>query len=282
MTAFFERIAELPAIYDAARGADMLDSFDQGVSATSECLLPPPSSCATTPKVRELLAGGFVRRALSRRARPARSGPPRRLPAARSRRPSRTRRSAELAAAAEAAKTPKEVMAALAPLQAADRAARRARRSWRRLADGSGARGHERRRRRRASIRRSAFLFRTGARRRPDHRACRRGDATRLFRHRHGQARRASSSIIRATSTSSSSTTPTRAGLAPGRRAVSLLRAADARAGAPPPGAYRRRLCVPHRSAAPARSRARRRSRSRPMPGSPTTRASARTGSAPR
>ncbi len=67
-----------------------------------------------------------------------------------------------------------------------------------------------------------------------------------------------------------------------GRRAVNLLREADARAGAPAPGAYRpTAMCsAPISGSGPIP--ARRRSRSRPTQGSPITRASARTGNARR
>ena len=62
------------------------------------------------------------------------------------------------------------------------------------------------------------------------------------------------SSTIRATSTSSCSTTPRRPRLRAGDRAGAVLRAAHARAGEAAAGAHRRRLRVPHRPAAAARS----------------------------
>ena len=66
-----------------------------------------------------------------------------------------------------------------------------------------------------------------------------------------------------------------------GRGAGGLLRAPDARSRAADAGAHRRRLRLPHRPAPAPRPRRHASSRSRPTPRSTTTRASARTGSAP-
>ncbi len=248
VTAFFERITERPAIYDEARGADVLDTLTKApripISAEAHW---------RRPKVRALLGSAFscspYLASIARRDPQMLADCFLRDPDD----PSRPRRARSLPRRAEAANRSKEAMAAL-------------RRFKRRiallvgLADLGGvwptearAQGHERRGRggRRGGGLRFCFA---GARGRPDRPArCRHRRAAISSSPWASSAR--TSSIIRATSTSSSSTTPTRAGLAPGVEPSSFFVQADARAGAPPAGAYRRRLRVPHRSAAPARSR---------------------------
>ena len=59
MTAFFERIAEHPAICDEARGADVLDSLTKAFAASPE-LAPAAKLLRDEPKVRDLLAGAFA------------------------------------------------------------------------------------------------------------------------------------------------------------------------------------------------------------------------------
>ena len=85
VTAFFKRIAEPPAIYDAARGADILDTLTKALGRRRE-----PCSCrralARRPEGARPARGLPVRGALPRRARPARSQASGRLPHARSRR----------------------------------------------------------------------------------------------------------------------------------------------------------------------------------------------------
>ena len=147
MTAFFKRIAERPAIYDAARGADILDTLTKALGG-DESFAPAAALLRDDPKVRDLLAGVLVGGGLSRRARPARSGASRRLPHARSRPPSRRgwRRAQRRGRSGEVAEGDH---GRAPPLQAADRAPRGTCRSWRGLADGRDAARHERCRRHR-------------------------------------------------------------------------------------------------------------------------------------
>jgi glutamate-ammonia-ligase adenylyltransferase len=58
VTAFFERITQVPCIYDAARGADALESLTKALEGTSK-LAPVAKLVAGAPKVRELLAAVF-------------------------------------------------------------------------------------------------------------------------------------------------------------------------------------------------------------------------------
>ena len=58
MTAFFERITESPRVYDAARGADVLESLTKAFGDASD-LAPAAKLLAEAPKVRELLAASF-------------------------------------------------------------------------------------------------------------------------------------------------------------------------------------------------------------------------------
>jgi [glutamine synthetase] adenylyltransferase / [glutamine synthetase]-adenylyl-L-tyrosine phosphorylase len=111
VTAFFKRIAERPAIYDAARGADILDTLTKAFGA-DESLAPAAALLRDEPKVRDLIAGSLsgapYLAALAQRD-------PRLLADCLTRDPDAHLEEAgvELAAAAEAAKSPKEIMAAL-------------------------------------------------------------------------------------------------------------------------------------------------------------------------
>jgi len=111
VTAFFERIAEHPAIYDAARGADILDTLTKGFGASAE-LAPAAKLLQGAPRLLEFLAaalsGAPYLAALAQRE-------PNLLAECLLRDPDAhlDEAGAELAAAVEAAKTPKEVMAAL-------------------------------------------------------------------------------------------------------------------------------------------------------------------------
>jgi glutamate-ammonia-ligase adenylyltransferase len=111
VTAFFERIAELPAICDPARSADILGNLTKAF-ATSERLAPAAKIARDEPKVRDLLAGALsgapYLAALAQRDPPLLAdcllrNPDLHLEEA----------SAGLSAAAEAAKTANEIMAAL-------------------------------------------------------------------------------------------------------------------------------------------------------------------------
>ena len=111
MTAFFERIAERPAICDKARGADIIETLTKALDASPE-LAPAAKLLRNEPKVRELIAGALAcapylaaiaQRDPSLLADCLMRDPDVHLEQA----------IAELAAAAEAAKTPKEAMAAL-------------------------------------------------------------------------------------------------------------------------------------------------------------------------
>ena len=111
MTAFLERIAEHPAIYDAARGADILDTLTKAFGASAE-LAPATKLLQGAPKLREFLAaalsGAPYLAALAQRE-------PDLLAECLLRDPDALLDEAggELAAATEAAKTQKEIMAAL-------------------------------------------------------------------------------------------------------------------------------------------------------------------------
>ncbi|HET7851604.1 MAG TPA: bifunctional [glutamine synthetase] adenylyltransferase/[glutamine synthetase]-adenylyl-L-tyrosine phosphorylase, partial [Methyloceanibacter sp.] len=111
MTAFFKRIAERPAIYDAARGADLLDTLTKAFGA-DENLAPAAALLRDDRKARDLLAGSLsgapYLAALAQRD-------PRLLAECLTRDPDAhlEKAGAELSAAAEAAKSPKEIMAAL-------------------------------------------------------------------------------------------------------------------------------------------------------------------------
>ena len=58
MTAFFKRIAERPAIYDAGRGADILDILTKAHGA-DESMAPAAALLRDDPKVRYLLTGAL-------------------------------------------------------------------------------------------------------------------------------------------------------------------------------------------------------------------------------
>jgi glutamate-ammonia-ligase adenylyltransferase len=58
VTAFFERIALRPMIYDEARGADVLGILARSL-AGAEDLVPAAKLLSAAPKVRELLAASF-------------------------------------------------------------------------------------------------------------------------------------------------------------------------------------------------------------------------------
>ena len=186
MTAFFERIAEHPAICDKARGADIIDSLTKALGASPE-LAHAAELLRDEPKVRDLIAGALA-------CAPYLAAIAQRDPALladcldpRSRRPSRTG-DCGACGGGRGGENAEGGHGRLAPLQAADRASRWPCRSRRRVADGSGAQGHECRCR---GCRRSGcqVSVSSGARSRPDRRPSA-GNATRLFRHRHGQARR--------------------------------------------------------------------------------------------
>ena len=55
MTAFFERIAEHPAVYDAARGADILNTLTKAFAAADE-LAPAANLLRASQDVRDFLA----------------------------------------------------------------------------------------------------------------------------------------------------------------------------------------------------------------------------------
>ena len=59
MTAFFERIAERPAICDRARGADIIDSLTKTLGASPE-LSPAAKLLHDEPKVRDLVTGALA------------------------------------------------------------------------------------------------------------------------------------------------------------------------------------------------------------------------------
>ncbi|MGC1347235.1 MAG: bifunctional [glutamine synthetase] adenylyltransferase/[glutamine synthetase]-adenylyl-L-tyrosine phosphorylase [Methyloceanibacter sp.] len=111
MTAFFERIAERPAVYDAARGADILNTLTKALGASDE-LAPAAKLLQDSPRVGDFLAaalsGAPYLAALAQRA-------PGLLAECLLRDPDVCLEQAgtELAAAVAAAKTPKDVMAAL-------------------------------------------------------------------------------------------------------------------------------------------------------------------------
>jgi glutamate-ammonia-ligase adenylyltransferase len=111
VTAFFKRIAERPAIYDAGRGADILDILTKAHGA-DESMAPAAALLRDDPKVRYLLTGALsgaaYLAALAQRD-------PGLLADCLTRDPDvhLEEAGAELSAAAEAAKSPKEIMAAL-------------------------------------------------------------------------------------------------------------------------------------------------------------------------
>jgi glutamate-ammonia-ligase adenylyltransferase len=111
VTAFFERIAEPPPLFDQARGADILDSLTKAFAAHGE-LAPAAKLLHDEPNVRDLIAGALsgapYLAALAQRDPALLSDILTRDPDAHL-----NQASAELAAYAEAAKTAKEVMAAL-------------------------------------------------------------------------------------------------------------------------------------------------------------------------
>ena len=111
MTAFFERIAAHLAIYDAVRGADILDTFTKAFGA-AESLAPAAKLLRDSPGVRDLVSGSLsgapylaalAQRDPSLLAECLLRDPDTHLKEA----------AAELAAVAEAAAAPKEIMAAL-------------------------------------------------------------------------------------------------------------------------------------------------------------------------
>jgi [glutamine synthetase] adenylyltransferase / [glutamine synthetase]-adenylyl-L-tyrosine phosphorylase len=111
VTAFFERIAERPAVYDVAHGADLLNTLTKAFDASQQ-LAPAANLLEVSSTVRDFLAaalsGAPYLAALAQRD-------PSQLAECLLREPDAhlERASAELAAAVEAANTPKEVMAAL-------------------------------------------------------------------------------------------------------------------------------------------------------------------------
>ena len=111
MTAFFERIAEHPAICDAARGADIIDSLTKGLGASLE-LAHAAKLLRDDRKVRDLIAGAL---ACAPYLAAIAQLDPSLLADCLIRDPDvhLEQASAELAAAAEAAKTPKDAMVAL-------------------------------------------------------------------------------------------------------------------------------------------------------------------------
>ena len=58
MTAFFERITEAPRVYDAARGDDALQSLTEALAGTPD-LAPAAKLLGAAPKLRALLAATF-------------------------------------------------------------------------------------------------------------------------------------------------------------------------------------------------------------------------------
>ena len=58
MTAFFERITEIPQAYDAARGADVLDGLKEALRASPD-LAQAARLLSEAPKVRQLLGSAF-------------------------------------------------------------------------------------------------------------------------------------------------------------------------------------------------------------------------------
>ncbi|MGH6747889.1 MAG: hypothetical protein ACRECI_01040, partial [Methyloceanibacter sp.] len=58
MTAFFERIAETPHVFDAARGADVLDGVKEAFRASPD-LAPAERLVSDEPRVRQLLSATF-------------------------------------------------------------------------------------------------------------------------------------------------------------------------------------------------------------------------------
>ncbi len=58
MTAFFERIAEIPQAYDAARGADVIDGLKEALRASPD-LAPAARLLTEVPKSRQLLGAAF-------------------------------------------------------------------------------------------------------------------------------------------------------------------------------------------------------------------------------
>ncbi|MGB6767723.1 MAG: hypothetical protein WBE50_06475, partial [Methyloceanibacter sp.] len=111
MTAFFERIAERPAVYDAARGADILNTLTKALGASDE-LAPAAKLLQDSPRVGDFLAaalsGAPYLAALAQRAPGLLAGCLLRDPDV-----CLEQAGTELAAAVAAAKTPKDVMAAL-------------------------------------------------------------------------------------------------------------------------------------------------------------------------
>ena len=86
VTPFYERIAELPAIFDEARGADILDTLTKALGASPTSLLLPPELLQDDLPKFARCSRRFFRRPLSCGPRAARPRPSRRLPVARSRR----------------------------------------------------------------------------------------------------------------------------------------------------------------------------------------------------
>jgi hypothetical protein len=67
VTAFFERIAEHPAICDPARGADIIESLTKALGA-SPGLAPVAKLLRNDPKVRDLAAGALTCALILRRS----------------------------------------------------------------------------------------------------------------------------------------------------------------------------------------------------------------------
>ena len=158
-----------------------------------------------------------------------------------------------------------------------------ARRSRRGVGRGRGDRGADRLRRC-GGRRGGALRARRGGSARADRTARREGPGTRLgLDHpRHGQARRAASSTIPATSISSCSSSRRRAKLPEDAEPSVLFVRLTKKLVQHPAGAHRRRLCLPHRPPPEARSR-RDQHRDLDRRGAPLLREPrARTGSAPR
>ncbi len=133
VTAFFERIAETPQVFDAARGADILDGLKEAFAGTSD-LAEARRLLSEAPKVRQLLGASFsgspylaslALRSPALLADCLLRDPDAHLAEAR----------ALLAKEVGRAASPKDAMAALTALQAADRAPGRSCRSRRRVAD---------------------------------------------------------------------------------------------------------------------------------------------------
>ncbi len=248
MTAFAERITELPQIYDAARGADVLASALKALRevpalAASAELLAAPKSAALLEAV--FSASPYLA-ALAGRS-------PHLLLECLTRDPDTHLAEARAALAEDVAQASgqKEVMALLRQFKQRTRSADRrlpiSAASGRRQIDTAG-------------LERSGgcvgaggggILVPQGARSGAGHRAGGRGG---LFRHRHGQARRHGAQLFERYRLHGVLRRRARRACR-GCRAVVLLRPPDPRSRPSAAGAHRRRLRLSHRLAAAARSR---------------------------